>query len=150
MVRLLKKVLVSMLRVTFYAKGDPLITGIHRTTIEITKDVLKSIKGDCVIATRSELALKDLPEEFKSAARAAEARIGLFIEVEGFSEEVWGRGHPSLPLKSDGEIVVRKSGYVCGRTLMIHADKAAADLSRDLIRLLKNGDAKVKLTLLVE
>lgn len=139
-----------MFKVTFYARGDPLITGTHRTTIEITKDAVKSLRGDCVVAARSELALQDLPEDFKRAARAIGAKIGLIIEVDGLCEEVWGRGHPSLPFRSDKEMVVRKSGYICERTLMIYANKAAADLNRGIIQMLKKEDTKVKLSLIVE
>ena len=46
-------------------------------------------------------------------------------------------------------MVVRKSDYVGSRTLAVHADKAACDLSRDLIEKLKNPEQKVKITLAV-
>ncbi len=138
-----------MLKVTFYAQGDPLITATHRTTLEITKEELKSRRGDCVVATRSELGLLELPEEFKSSARVEDARMSLIIEVGGLSEEVQGRGHPSLSFASGREIVVRRSGYVCGRTLMIYANKAAADLSREMVARLRVEDARVKLILVV-
>ena len=36
------------------------------------------------------------------------------------------------------DIVIRKSNFICGRTLMIHADKAAVDLNKDLINDLAN------------
>ncbi|MGC8937204.1 MAG: DUF371 domain-containing protein [Candidatus Methanomethylicaceae archaeon] len=138
-----------MFKVTFHAWGDPLITATHRTTLEVTKEGLKSKRGDCVVATRSEIGLRELPEEFKSAAKIEDARISLFIEVDGLSEEVQGRGHPSLSFESDKEMVVRKSGYVCGRTLMIYADKAAADLNREFVTKLKDKGARVRLTLVV-
>ena len=38
------------------------------------------------------------------------------------------------------DMVVRKSGYICGRTLAINADKAACDLSRALVEKLKNPE----------
>ncbi|MDX1814121.1 MAG: DUF371 domain-containing protein, partial [Candidatus Bathyarchaeia archaeon] len=41
----------------------------------------------------------------------------------------------------------RKSDYVCSRTLAIHADKAAQDLSRGLVEKLKNPKQKMKITL---
>ncbi|RLI33421.1 DUF371 domain-containing protein, partial [Candidatus Bathyarchaeota archaeon] len=40
--------------------------------------------------------------------------------------------HPS-------DLVVRKSSYICPRTLMIHADKAAADLPRKMVEALKRA-----------
>ncbi|MCX8181676.1 MAG: DUF371 domain-containing protein [Candidatus Methanomethyliaceae archaeon] len=138
------------LKVTFYAWGDPLITALHRTTIEVTKEKMKSIRGDCVVATRSELALRDLPEEFKRVAKLDGSRIGMIIEVNGMYEEVWGRGHHSLTFESEEDMVIRKSGYICGRTLMINSDKAAADLNRNIVSLLKRCETRIKLTLIVE
>jgi len=34
--------------------------------------------------------------------------------------------------------VVRRSGFISDRTLMIHADKAASDLPREMVRMLKD------------
>ena len=39
---------------------------------------------------------------------------------------------------TNADIVIRKSDFICCRTLMIHADKAACDLDRDLINDLAN------------
>ena len=36
-------------------------------------------------------------------------------------------------------MIIRKSDYVCGRTLAVRADKAAADLNRNLIEEMKKG-----------
>lgn len=138
------------LKVSFHAWGDPLITAVHRTTIEITKERMRSLRGDCVVATRSELALRDLPEDFKRMAKAEKARIGLIIQAEDLSEEVWGWGHPSLSFESEKEMVARKSGYICGRTLMIHSDKAAVDLDREIVKKLKKRDTRITLTLIVD
>jgi hypothetical protein len=48
------------------------------------------------------------------------------------------------------DLVVRKSDYVCGRTLAIRADKAASDFSRELVEKLKDPNQEVKVTLVVE
>jgi hypothetical protein len=45
---------------------------------------------------------------------------------------------------------VRKSDYICGRTLAIRADKAAKDLSRKLVEELRNPSQRVRITLTVE
>jgi uncharacterized protein len=44
-------------------------------------------------------------------------------------------------------MVVRKSGFISGRTLMIGADKAAADLDRRFVEKLKNSE---NITIIVE
>ncbi|MCX8170195.1 MAG: DUF371 domain-containing protein [Candidatus Methanomethyliaceae archaeon] len=139
-----------MFKIVFYAWGDPLISALHRTTMEITKHDIKSPKGDCIIATRSELALKDLPEEFKERAKDEKARIGLIIEAGGISEEVWGKGHPKLSFESEHDMIIRKTNFICKRTLMIGANKAAIELNRLLVEVLKNKNTKARFTLIVE
>ena len=138
------------MKISFHALGDSLITALHKTTMEITKHEVKSKKGDCIIATRSELALKDLPIEFKERAKDDKANIGLIIEVGGIYEEVWGKGHSKLSFKSENDMVIRKSSFVCDRTLMIYANKAAFDLNREFVELLKNPNTRIKITLIIE
>jgi hypothetical protein len=55
-----------------------------------------------------------------------------------------------LELTHSQEMVVRKSDYASDRTLGIHADKAAKDLSRDLVEKLKTPKQKAKITLTVQ
>jgi hypothetical protein len=56
-------------------------------------------------------------------------------------------GSPNLKLVHPSDIVVRKSIYICNRTLAIRADKAAQGLSRELVNQLRNSRQKVKITL---
>jgi len=63
---------------------------------------------------------------------------------------VYGKGNENLSFLSQKDLVVRKSNYVCDRTLMIFSNKAAADLSRELIKRLKNPNQKLEVTLSVE
>ena len=46
-------------------------------------------------------------------------------------------------------MVIRKSDYVCERTLAVGADKAANDLSRALVEKLKNPKQEVRISLTV-
>ncbi|MBM4400405.1 MAG: DUF371 domain-containing protein, partial [Crenarchaeota archaeon] len=55
---------------------------------------------------------------------------------------------PQLTLSHPTDMVIRKSDYVCNRTLAVHADKAAQDLSRELVEKLRNPQQKVKITLI--
>jgi hypothetical protein len=43
--------------------------------------------------------------------------------------------------------VIRKSSYVCGRTLMVEADKAACDIPEDLRRVLSGDKVEVTVTI---
>jgi len=63
---------------------------------------------------------------------------------------VKARGSPKLTFTHSTDLVVRKSSYVCGRTLAIKADKSANDLSRELIEKLRHSNQQVKVTLVVE
>lgn len=58
--------------------------------------------------------------------------------VGRFEFEVHGRGDPRLLLSHPTDLVIRRSGFVSDRTLMIHADKSAADLPRGMVRLLQD------------
>jgi hypothetical protein len=137
-----------MVKFAFYARGDPRITALHPTTLEITREWVRSDYGDCIIATSAEVGLAGLPEELKRAARQG-AEMVMIIEAGGLMEKVRGRGHPSLTFTSESEMVVRRSRYVCDRTLMVGSDKAAFDLDRALVEQLKKLGNRVKITLIV-
>jgi len=103
-----------------------------------------------MIAVEASKAAADLPFEFKEAARKEGARITVTIEAGELREIVKAKGSPQLQFTHPTDLVVRKSGYVCGRTLAIRADKAAIDFSRKLVEKLKDPNQEVKVTLAVE
>jgi hypothetical protein len=138
-----------MARFSFRAWGDDKITSRHKTTLEITKEGVKTGYGDCIVATRSEIGLRDLPEELKEQARVMGVTMVVILEAGGFSQLIRGRGDPALTFESDHEMVIRKSGYVCGRTLMVHANKAAAELESSFVELIKDGKRDVRITIAV-
>ncbi|MBC7120928.1 MAG: DUF371 domain-containing protein [Candidatus Methanosuratus sp.] len=139
-----------MPRLTFLAEGDCKITAKHQTTLEITREELRTKKGDCIIATRSAIGLADLPEDMKRALRTDGAKVTLWIEAGGISDAVKGRGSSKLTLESETDMVARKSAYVCGRTLMVNSDKSASEIRRDLVRLIAKDGAEIKLTIEVK
>jgi hypothetical protein len=137
-----------MVRYSFLARGDPRITAEHRTTIEITREGIRSDAGDCIVATGAEVGLAGLPEALKNAAREKGVPMALILEAGGRREVITGMGDPSLSFSDEEEMVIRKSGYTCGRTLMIKADKAAKNLDRRLVELLKRK-GRIKVTVVV-
>jgi hypothetical protein len=82
--------------------------------------------------------------------RRSDARIRLVLEVEGLEFEVTGEGDPGLTLSHPSDMVARKSHYICDRTLMIRADKAACDADKDLVDLLKGENRGVNVTISVD
>ena len=122
----------------FQATGHIAILSTHSSTIEITKDAHLSTKGDCIVAVNSTLGPSDLPTELKSEIKRSESTMKVILEVDRFRFLVQGRGDVRLSLSHPTDFVIRKSGFISDRTLMIHADKSAADLPRAMVQLLKN------------
>jgi len=133
-----------------FAHGHRNIQATHKSTLEITKENEVSKKGDCIIAVSANKVIADLNPKFKGSLRNENAKMTMLIEAGGIVEAVNAFGSPRLILKHPTDIVVRKSSYVCNRTLAIKADKAACDLSRKLVERLKDPKQKVKITLTVE
>ncbi len=120
-----------------YAIGHKNITANHRSTFEITKDKNMTKKADCIIALRASHALNEFSEEIKEVVKSSNTRIELILHVGDYFEVVGGRGHQNLTYSDKNSMVVRRSKFTCGRTLMIESNKAACDIDRRIIELLK-------------
>ena len=132
------------------AYGHKEVRSTHETTFEITKEKSLTERGDCIIAVGATKGAKDLDPRFREAVKSIASRIKITVEVGGLKEVVKAKGTPRLLLTHPSDLVVRKSDYVCGRTVAIGADKAAQDLSRELVEKLKNPCQKVTITLTAE
>ena len=133
-----------------HAYGHENITSANRTTFEITKEIHLTRRGDCIIVVGSDKGAKDLNLQFKKAAQSESARIEITVEADREVEVINACGSPQLSFTHPTDLVVRKSDYVCSRTLAIRADKAARDFSRILIDKLRNPKQRVKIRLTVE
>jgi len=129
--------------------GHENIQATHKTTFEITKEAQLSRRGDCIIAVSANKTMTDFSSEFKENLHEEKAKIIILIEAGDAAEVVNAFGSPRLILTHRTDMVVRKSNYICNRTLAIQADKAACDLSRKLAEKLRNPKQKVKITLTV-
>ena len=138
------------IREVIFARGHENVLATHKTTFEITKEALLSEKGDCIIAVSADKALADLSFKFKDWLKRENAKVSILIEADNLKEVVSAFGSPKLILSHPTDMVVRKSSYVCDRTLAVKADKAAWDLSRKLVEKLRNPRQKVKITLTVK
>jgi len=129
--------------------GHENIQATHKTTFEITKEAQLSRRGDCIIAVSANKTMTDFSSESKENLHKEKAKIIILIEAGDAAEVVNAFGSPRLILTHRTDMVVRKSNYICNRTLAIQADKAACDLSRKLAEKLRNPKQKVKITLTV-
>jgi len=132
------------------AYGHESVLSKHKMTFEITKETHLTKRGDCIVAVKATKGLTDLLPEFKEAAKKENAKITIILEADTMKEVINAQGSTHLLFSHPTDLVVRKSDYVCGRTLAVRADKAACDLSRLLVEKLKDPSQKVKVTLIVE
>ena len=118
------------------ARGHPNIKATHRTTIEVTKDNYLTGRGDCILGIDADKSLKDM-KEFLDQNKKREIKVDLV--VENLVESIKGYLDPRLTFLDEKDIVIRKSSYICDRTLMIHASKSAAEINRKIVRKLREG-----------
>jgi len=126
------------------------VTARHPTTFELTKNAQLTRRGDCVIAVQATKGLADFSTEFRNLCERDEARIIVQLKAAGIVESIEGEGSYDLTLSHPTEIVGRKSGYVSDRTIMIHADRAACDINRDLVRELQSPRTTLHIRVMVE
>ena len=121
-----------------FSKGHRNVTSHHKSTFEITKDEEIGPTADCIVGVDMDKTMLDFPQEFKDKIANSNTKIIVELKTENGHDEITGFGHEDLTLTHPTDIVIRKSDYVCSRTLMIGANKAAKDLDGDLIDDLKN------------
>ena len=132
-----------------FGYGHENIRATHKTTLEFTKEKHLTKKGDCIIAVAADKGLADLSREFKENLRKPNAKLTILIKTGGIAEQVQAHCSQQLILSHPADAVIRKSDYIGSRTLAVRADKAANDLSKELVEKLKNPKQKVKITLTV-
>ena len=131
------------------AHGHDLITAKHETTFEFTKDDFLTNRGDCIIAVGAK-GTQELSEDFKRLASIDSAKITVTMEVDGINEIAVGQGKRELKFNHPTDMVIRKSSYLCPRTLMIRSNKSASDLNRKFIKRLKNSKSTIDIIIIVE
>lgn len=111
--------------------------------MELTKEDYLTTAGTCIVGVRCSIALNDLSEEVLYIATKRATVIELEMRSGNIKEIVIGHGSPGLTYKDSVSMVARTSGYECDRTLMVGADKAAADLSRKFIDRIARSDVEI-------
>lgn len=125
-------------------EGHPNVTGLHRNTIEVTKDSEISKKADCIIGVNATKSCADLNMSLKDWIRSGSwLEFEIIAGMQSFTFE--GRGSPKLDLTDKRELVLRKSDYVSSRTAALNCSHSARDLPRALVSRLKDPGAEGKL-----
>ena len=120
------------MRITAY--GHPNIQGTHSTTIEVTTEDNLTKRGDCIIGVRASHSLSDI-RDLLFPLKGSHVKVVFTVDTE--RDVVTGFIHPSLKFTDAKALIIRKSSFLCPRTLLIQADKAAMDLNRQLIEKMK-------------
>ena len=134
--------------ILFY--GHPNITALHKKTIEVTKAKNITLKGDCIIGVNASKACYDLPDALKRKLRGENSMIRMSIIVGKHTYEFVAYGSSSLILANKHDIVIRKSRFVCPRTLAIRCDSASSDIPKSIVHMLKDPSTQGILRISVE
>ena len=118
--------------------GHKNILSLHQKTIEITKDDNLTSNGDCIVGVSANISCVDLPEKMKKKIQDPKTKIMFSIKAGDQKFIVQGNGSEKLSLKHTTDIVLRKSGFTCSRTIAINCDKASNDIPRDFVKILQN------------
>jgi hypothetical protein len=130
-----------------HARGHKNVTAAHRSTFEVTADADISLAADCIIAVHADKGAASLSDAFKTAAARDDAFMTACISCGEHSDTVTGWGSRLMTFAEPRSMVFRVSDYVCGRTVMVNADKPAVRLDRDLVKALSEGkDATIEMT----
>ena len=122
--------------------GHENVRSLHQKTIEITKEQNLTPSGDCIIGVNASYGCNDIPDEVKEKIRDPTSKIKFSILVNEHVFEIFGNGHKELELSHDEDIVIRKSDFICPRTLAIQCDQASDSIPRQIVKLLQNPDQR--------
>ena len=81
----------------FRAWGHPNIRATHPTTLEVTREPHLTLRGDCIVAVKAELAALSLPQTLKRLIQREGSTVILELEVGGerFQGPWWARLCPT-------------------------------------------------------
>jgi len=122
----------SFFKMNFKAYGHLNISAKHRTTIEFTKDDYLTPQGDCIVGIKADFTVPDHDL----------GKIEIKITVDGNTEVIHAVYNPGFC--DPRELVIRKSDFKDDRTFAVGADKAALDLSREMVNKMQNADTEIQ------
>ena len=143
----LKLIYVEFMKFEIQFSGHENIRSNHQKTIEITKESDLTPQGDCIVGVNATSSCNDLPQELKDKLRNFDAKVSFSIRVGDHEFVIKGNGHPDLILTHNDDIVIRKSDFICPRTLAVNCDKASDLLPRSMISLLQDPKTRGTFTI---
>lgn len=120
-------------------RGHPNVLSLHARTLEITREDHLSPRGDCIIGVSANKACADLDDAVRKRLQDGSSRVRVDVIVGSNSYSIHGYGDGKLSLLNKHDIVLRKTQFVCPRTLSVKCDKASSDLPRSMVTLLQDS-----------
>ncbi|MEO9295219.1 MAG: DUF371 domain-containing protein [Nitrososphaera sp.] len=122
--------------------GHPNVQSLHARTVEITREEHLTLRGDCIIGVRAEKACADIDGQVRKRLMQDGSQVTIEIIVGSKTYAVKGEGDSRLTLKNSHDVVIRKTNFVCPRTLSVRCNRASSDIPREMIELLKDPKTK--------
>ena len=135
--------------IAFNACGHRNVLSTHRATLEFTKDKGLTLKGDCIVGVNADFDLQELKKITKKDNKSERIKITIKVKKENKTLQDTVTAEPNPSFSSKTEMVIRKTGFISDRTFAINADKAAADIKREIIGELKKGE-KTKAKIIID
>ena len=126
----------------FTCRGHKNVRSMHENTLEFTKDTELTERGDCIIGVAADFEYFKI-KEFLLANK--ESKLVFDLRVKELSCQV--QCSPNLEFSDKHELVLRKGDYLSPRTLGIFANKAARDIPREVVSLMKDPQNILSVTL---
>jgi uncharacterized protein len=118
-------------------QGHPNVQSLHSRTIEITKDRELTLNGDCIVGVNANKSCRDLSPSIKEKIKKNNSIIEIELIVEPYNFIIKGSGSDNLLLSNPEDIVLRKSKFICDRTLSINCNFSSLEIPRKIIDELK-------------
>jgi len=130
------------MRFTIPFYGHENIRSLHPKTIEITTESHLTVNGDCIIGVKADCGCSDIPERMRILLQNSKSNVNCTISVKDFAFKIKGKGNDKLTLKNPHDVVIRKSSFICPRTLAVGCNAASNEIPRQMIKLLQNPETK--------
>ncbi len=122
----------------FSARGHPATRATHKNTIEFTKDLHLTVKGDCILGVGSDFSKAGLKRLVKSKRIMCELSCGTTSDSFTF--------YPNREFNDEHEVVIRRGTFLSERTYGTRSSKAAQDIDRKLVEAMQK-DCQMKVSL---
>jgi uncharacterized protein len=124
------------------AFGHENVLATHPTTLEITTENFLTLRGNCILAIKSNKSVNNFSQDFKKAINENK-KIEVELDAGGITDSFIGFGHKELTLTNEISIVFRTSTFNSDRTALLSCSKASNNINRKLIQYLTDPSHKI-------